>query len=219
MGPYVLTVSLSIVTVPGMTDAALEVDGRRLRREQNREAVLDALVALFTEGFYQPRASEIAERAGISPRSLFRYFDDVDDLNRAAIEHQLAAARPQLDIGIGPDAPTKAKVGRVVEARVRLFETIAPAARAARGYALSHAVVAAHLRDSRAHLRDQVGRLFAAELDGDRATLLPALDALCSFETFELLRFDQGLSRPATVSALVSALTALLESSVASAAT
>ena len=100
-----------------MPDVAEEVDGRRLRREQNREAVLDALVGLFTEGFYQPSANEIAERAGISPRSLFRYFDDVDDLNRAAIERQLAAARPQLDIGIGPDAPTKAKVERVVEAR------------------------------------------------------------------------------------------------------
>jgi TetR/AcrR family transcriptional regulator of autoinduction and epiphytic fitness len=194
-----------------MTDTSDEVDGRRLRREQNREAVLDALVELFTEGFYQPSANDIAERAGISPRSLFRYFDDIDDLNRATIERHLAAARPQLDIGIGPDAPTRTKVERVVEARMRLFEMIAPAARAARGYALRHPVVAAHLRENRAYLRDQVHHLFAAELEGDRAALLPALDALCSFETSELLRFDQGLSRPKTTSALVRALTALLE--------
>ena len=194
-----------------MTDASEEVDGRRLRREQNREAVLDALVELFTEGFYQPSANDIAERAGISPRSLFRYFDDIDDLNRATIERHLAAARPQLDIGIGPDAPTRTKVERVVEARMRLFEMIAPAARAARGYALRHPVVAAHLRENRSYLRDQVHRLFATELEGDRAALLPALDALCSFETSELLRFDQGLSRPKTTSALVRALTALLE--------
>lgn len=198
-----------------MTDISEEVDGRRLRREQNREAVLDALVELFTEGFYQPSANDIAERAGISPRSLFRYFDDIDDLNRATIERHLAAARAQLDIDIEPDAPTKTKVERVVEARMRLFEMIAPAARAARGYALRHPVVAAHLRENRAHLRDQVHRLFAAELEGDRAALLPALDALCSFETCELLRFDQGLSRPKTASALVRALTALLEPSAA----
>ena len=98
---------------------------------------------------------------------------------------------------------------------MRLFEMIAPAARAARGYALRHPVVAAHLRENRAYLRDQVHRLFAAELEGDRAALLPALDALCSFETCELLRFDQGLSRPKTASALVRALTALLEPSAA----
>jgi AcrR family transcriptional regulator len=198
-----------------MTDTSAEVDGRHLRREQNRDAVLDALVELFTEGFYQPSANDIAERAGISPRSLFRYFDDIDDLNRATIERHLAAARPHLDIGIEPDAPTRAKVERVVEARMRLFEMIAPAARAARGYALRHPVVAAHLRENRSHLRDQVHRLFAAELEGDRATLLPALDALCSFETCELLRFDQGLSRPKAASALVHALTALLEPSPA----
>ena len=200
-----------------MTGISQEVDGRRLRREQNREAVLDALAELFSEGFYQPRANEIAERAGISPRSLFRYFDDIDDLNRATIERHLAAARPQLDIGIGPDAPTKAKIERVVEARVRLFEAIAPAARAARGYALRHPVVAAQVRESRSHLRNQVHRLFARELEGDRAALLPVIDTLCSFETCELLRFDQGLSRSKTVSALVSALTALLEPSAAGA--
>ena len=65
------------------TGVDAEVDGRRLRRDQNREAVLDALVALFHEGIYQPSTNDIAERAGISPRSVFRYFEDVDDLNRA----------------------------------------------------------------------------------------------------------------------------------------
>jgi AcrR family transcriptional regulator len=197
-----------------VTDTSEDVDGRHLRREQNREAVLDALLELFTEGFYQPGANEIAERAGISPRSLFRYFDDIDDLNRAAIDRQLDAVRPQLDIGIGPDAPTKLKIESVVEARVRVFEAIAPAARAARGYALSHPAVAANLRATRSQLRAQMHRLFAPELEGDRAALLPVLDALCSFETCELLRFDQGLSRPKAVSALVRAVTALLEQPV-----
>src|SRR5438128_1011303 len=111
-GPYVLTVHLSIVTVVGMsrngtdvTGASAEVDGRRLRREQNREAVLDALVELFAEGLYQPSANDIAERAGISPRSLFRYFDDIDDLNRATIERQLAAARPRSTSVSNPTHP------------------------------------------------------------------------------------------------------------------
>src|SRR4051794_15362530 len=125
------------------------VDGRRLRREVNRDAVLDALAELFHEGVYQPSSNEIAERAGISPRSLFRYFEDVDDLNRAAIERQLEAARPLLDVGVAPDAPTAEKIERLVEARALLFETIGPAARAARVGAHRHPVVAAQLRDAR----------------------------------------------------------------------
>lgn len=187
------------------------VDGRKLRREQNREAVLDALVALFHEGIYQPSTNEIAERAGISPRSLFRYFDDVDDLNRAAINRQLENARPLLDIGVHPDTPTRLKIERVAEARVHLFETIAPAARAARVAAHRHAVVAAQIAEGRAYLRLQLRRLFAPELRGERLQLFPAIDALCAFETYELFRSDQGLTRAKTVAALANALTALLD--------
>ena len=187
-----------------------DVDGRRVRREQNREAVLDALIELFHEGVYEPGVKGIADRAGLSARSLFRYFDDSDDLSRAAIDRQLARARPLLALGIEPEAPTSRKVERLVARRVRLFETIAPAARAARVCAHRNPVVAEQVHQSRSYLRHQVRRLFAAELAGERAALLPAVDALCSFETYELLRIEQGLSRARTVSTLVRTLDALL---------
>ena len=186
------------------------MDGRRLRRELNRDAVLEAMAALFADGVYQPSANDIAERAGLSPRSLFRYFDDVEDLSRAAIERQLAAARPLLEVNVAADAPTSIKIQQLVEARIRLFESIAPAARAVRACAHRNAVVAAQLAESRSFLRRQVARLFAAALDDDRRKL-PAVDALCSFETYELLRADQGLSRKMTAEALSAALAALLE--------
>ena len=60
-------------------------------------------------------------------------------------------------------------------------------------------------------MRNQIRRLFVAELGGERSALLPAVDALCSFESYELLRVHQGLSRPKTVAALVAALTQLLD--------
>jgi TetR/AcrR family transcriptional regulator of autoinduction and epiphytic fitness len=186
------------------------VDGRRQRRNDNRETVLDALVDLFAQGVYEPSSNEIAERAGLSPRSLFRYFDDIDDLSRAAIERQLAAARPLLELSISPGAPLAARIEELVESRVRLFETVAPAARAARVCAHRNAVIARQLAESRAYLRRQIEHLFAAELVGERSALLPVVDAICTFESFELIRVDQGLSRAKTVSTLGAALTALL---------
>jgi len=194
-----------------VTGTVLEVDGRRLRREQNRSAVLDALVGLFEEGTYQPSTAEIAERAGISPRSLFRYFEDVDDLHRAAIQAQLERARPLLDPDVDPAAPVRTKIERVVDARVRLYETIAPAARAGRVAAHRRPLIAASVDESRAYLRTQLRRLFANEVRGERAGLLPAIDVLCSFESYDLLRVHQGLSRSKTVAALVAALTQLLD--------
>src|SRR3954467_5709155 len=168
-----------------MTDVATQVDGRRLRREQNRESVVDALVELFEEGDYTPSSATIAGRAGISARSLFRYFDDVDDLNRAAIDRHIAANRHLFEPHIDPAQPTGAKIEAFVAARARLHEAVAPGARAARLCAHRHPVVAAQLHGTRTFLRAQVQRVFAPELAGDRAALLPALDELCSFEAYE----------------------------------
>lgn len=194
-----------------MTNVVDEVDGRRLRRAQNREAVLDALLSLFHEGVYTPSSDEIAERAGLSPRSLFRYFDDIDDLHRAATRRQLRRASALVDVPVEPDAPTDLKVQAVVRSRARLFEEIAPAARATRACAHRHPVLAKELRDGRSFLRRQLRDLFAPELAASGAPMFPALDVLCSFESYELLRFSQGLSRARASAALIASLTALLE--------
>jgi AcrR family transcriptional regulator len=198
---------MSILRFAGVTAIDPDVDGRRLRRTNNREAVLDALGELFAEGNDQPSTAEIADRAGLSLRSLFRYFDDVDDLYRAAIERALDAARPLLDVGVGADAPTAVKIEHVVAARMRLYDAIEPAARAARACAHRHAVVAAQIAESRSFLRHQLVKLFASELDGPR---LAAVDVLLSFESHQLLRRAQRLSRPKTAAALTDALRALL---------
>ena len=54
-------------------------DGRHLRLVRGKEAALDALLALYTEGRPYPTFADIAERAGISERTLFRYFGSYDD--------------------------------------------------------------------------------------------------------------------------------------------
>jgi AcrR family transcriptional regulator len=184
------------------------VDGRRLRREVNREAVLDALGELFAENKLEPSTAEIASRAGISTRSLFRYFDDVDDLHRAAIDRQLALARPLLVLPASPDDAIDVRITKLVEARVQMFEMIEPAARAARVCSHRSPVVDAQLRDGRRHLRKQIETLLGDELS---TASLAAADALCSFETHQLLRADQRLSRAATTATLITALTALVQ--------
>ena len=190
--------------------ADVDADGRRRRRQQNREAVLAALVELFAEGNYQPGAADVAERAGLSPRSLFRYFDDVDDLHRAAIERHLAGMAPLLVLDVGPGDPLADRIDGIVAQRLRLHEATGPTARVARMAAHRLPVVAAQLAERRSLLRGQVAELFAAELAGERAALLPAVDALLAFETHELLRGDQRLDRAAATTCLTAALTALL---------
>lgn len=187
----------------------LEVDGRRLRREQNRQAAVEALASLYREGTYLPSAAEIAERAGLSPRSLFRYFEDVDDLSRAALDHMHAIARPLLRIEAAPSDPLPARVAALVEARLRLWTAVTPGARVMRMRAPASPLLADELRTTRAYLRGQIAALFEAELR-DRPGALPAVDVLCSFESVDLLLHDQGLSRRRAGAALVQSVLALL---------
>lgn len=182
---------------------AVAVDGRHRRREENREAVIDALVALWREGEYQPSAAEIAQRAGLSPRSLFRYFADIDDLSRAAVEHHLTANEALFTVDTAPDEPTDVKVTAIVAGRLRLYDAIEPGARAGRIAAHRNPVVASHLRGARAFFRNQVAELFAPEL-GDRPHVLQAIDVLLSFESRELL--DLTTARAVLIAVLTSLL-------------
>jgi len=55
-------------------------DGRLLRSERSRGLIIDAMIALIEEGFLIPTAQQIAERADIGIRSVFRHFDDMDSI-------------------------------------------------------------------------------------------------------------------------------------------
>jgi len=55
-------------------------DGRHERVERGKRAVYEALVELFNEGRYNPPIAEVAERAGVSEGTLFRYFGSFNEL-------------------------------------------------------------------------------------------------------------------------------------------
>ena len=83
-----------------MSVSAIEssTDGRVLRRERNRAEIVDALLALLREGHVEVSAAQIAERARLSERSVFRYFDDLDDLYRTVCAVQFERERKHATI-------------------------------------------------------------------------------------------------------------------------
>ena len=207
----------SVVTdVPGSTvaDGELTTDGRQLRRRRNREAVVEALLDLYREGNLRPGTEEIAARSGLSPRSLFRYFDDVDDLIRTAMRSQEDRVLPLLLIGAAPDDPLETKVEALVEQRFTLYDAVGNAATVSRLRSPFHPVLAAELSRNRRYLRSQLGDLFAPEFaakPGDSAAdALAAADVLSSFESIQLLVQDQSLPVTRARSVMAGSLTAVL---------
>jgi len=185
-------------------------DGRRVRRELNREAVIDSLLAFFRVGNYHPSCSEIAAGAGLSERSLFRYFEDVEDLHRAATDREITVGLPLLASAATPQDLTQVKIERLVHARAALFERAGPAARALRANAHRHTKLAVELDRHRTLLRGQLRELLAPELAARGTAVLPAIEVLCSHQSWDRLRHRQGLSAESAAAALIAALTALL---------
>lgn len=173
-------------------------DGRHARRDRNKYAVVDAFLELVRAGNQRPSVADVAERSGVSHRSVFRYFADKDELARTAIERQQEFARPLVALTVGPGAPLDERIARFVARRLELFETLAPVARLSRSLTLVQPVIAAELANHRQFFRAQIHHLFQAELDAlpgqQGARAAAALDVLCSFESVDLLLHDQGLS-------------------------
>ncbi len=173
------------------------LDGRRARREQNVEAVVDAMLDLLGDGNLSPGAAAVAERSGVSLRSVFRYFDDMDSLTSRAIARQMERAAPLFDL-LDDSGSTSERAERLAAHRVMQHAKLAPFARIAILRSAEYPVVAEGLATRRDALRRQVEALFAIELDArdesERSDVLTALEAATSFEVVEVLVTHRGLA-------------------------
>jgi AcrR family transcriptional regulator len=189
-----------------------EVDGRRARRYRSRDLAVDALLDLLGEGVLRPTAQQVAERSGVSLRSIFRIFDDVESLNAAACARQVGRIR-HLFVDVMATGTLSARIDEVVGINGRLYESIAPVRRAALRAAPESPALQEQLARARNWVRTEVERVFATELAAAGRDAPAAIEMALSFEAWDQLRVAQGLS-PARASATVTrVLAALLQPS------
>jgi AcrR family transcriptional regulator len=189
-------------------------DGRVRRRARNRDAIIDAILGCYRAGTLRPTAVEVAERAGVSLRSVHNHFADMESLRSEVADLQWARLAPIAE-RVPTDGPLTSRIDALVEARAALFEAAAPVRRAAVLARHESPTIARHLGRAERRLRGQLEIVFATELaqvrDPDaRAEVLDALDLLTSWEAWERVRALQRLSPATARRALVRAITALL---------
>ena len=201
---------------PTAFDAGIDepVDGRTLRRTRNRAAVITSLLALIREGDLHPSAAAIADRAGVSHRSIFRYFDDLDDLVRTAIDHAFVEAGP---LGQVPDSGNGTRVERItrfVESRIELFESVDGTMQVARMRASSIPSIDEGLAGIARIFQQQIGHHFAAELDeldvDQRSLLVDGLLVLSSYDAYTIQRRLLSSDRDRIRAVMCTAVDALL---------
>src|SRR5918999_2291284 len=147
------------------TEITARVDGRAARSERTRGALVEAHLELLNEGDLSPTAERIAQRAGRSPRSVFKHFPDREELFARVSQLQWERIQAMVE-RISPERPFEQRLVAFVAQRARLCETITPVRRAALLSEPFSPSVEARLGRVRDAGRAEVKRVFAPELDG-----------------------------------------------------
>ena len=190
------------------------IDGRSARRERGRVAVVDAMIELVFEGHAPPNADQVAERAGVSVASLFRYFDTLDDLRDAAAHaclNRFAHLHAIDNLGEGPLA---GRIATLVDTRLALHETMQPINRLVRAKAPQTEKLRDIVRFTHEGQRSTIESHLAPELDrhpaAAREDLLTTVTTLVSFESWEMSHTSFGRSQAQIKRSWTTALAALL---------
>jgi TetR/AcrR family transcriptional regulator of autoinduction and epiphytic fitness len=196
--------------------ASGSLDGRTQRRERNREAVIEALLDIIRGGDIEPSASAIADRAGVSHRSVFRYFADLDDLVRTAVDHEFKRAYP---LGVIPEigqGSLERRVDALIDSRLRVYSATFQVSEMARMRSSTIPAIDEGLRIISDVQRTQFRRNFALELErraGDPTVefMVDAAMVLTCFESYSHHRRIFGHSMERVRRVWSTALLALLE--------
>lgn len=184
-------------TSPTEITAPDAFDGRTARSDRTHNALVDAFLQLVDEGNLRPTTDEIAERAGVSPRSVHQHFPERDALLIGAFERQCRQAFEHT-APIPPGRSFDDRVAAVVRQRARVWELVSASHRAMSAREHFSTEIAASLARLRQRERAELVSAFGPELDelrrADRARAIAALTAAVAWPTWESLRAHQRLS-------------------------
>ena len=183
-------------------------DGRVRRGERSRDAIVQALFELIGAGAITQTAQQVAERAGVGLRSVFRHFRDMESLFAEVDARLLREVKP-----FASEPPVSGPLARrVVELaarRAQLFERIAPYKRAGNAQRAASPFLRARHAELVRRLRAALW-LWLPELEHAPAEVAAAIELVSSFEAWDRLRGDQRLSRERAEATLARAVLALI---------
>ena len=190
---------------PAETVTSATPDGRRERSAATRRSILDSTRGLILSGNFEPTARAIADHAGITRRTLFRHFADMETLHREIILDAQRYAQTvmdepfprdlsgelQQDLSTTDHSPGLLQI--VIERRVRIYEYLLPlhvsfVYQRYRSSATEQAI-RANVRRRRKRLKE----ILPYSMTSD-ALLFESVDGILSIEFWISLRQDQQLS-------------------------
>lgn len=175
-------------------------DGRRARSQASRAKIIEAMVTLIVSGNMNPSTADIAKQAGVGLRSVFRHFDDKDEIYHAVDSLLVKTYRPVIEASYTADN-WRLQLEELIERRCEVSEEIAPY----RLYTLAARRYSEVIDQKYRRLHNNEKATLDAVLPNrinTSTSLGRALMIAMSFDTWRLLRMDEKLSAEATVEAV-----------------
>jgi AcrR family transcriptional regulator len=165
-------------------------DGRRRRSETSRDKIVEAMLALVAEGQITPSAEQVAARAEVGLRSVFRHFKDMESL----YAEMTARLSRHYQMWLVPfeSADWRGQLGETLDRRVSTYERLMPFKRAGDAHRHESAAIQAEHARTLELMRSRLKSLLPDNITGD-ALVFETLDLLLSFETWQRLRVEQHL--------------------------
>lgn len=190
-------------------------DGRNARRDINITRVVDAALELFAEQQGVPRIDEISARAGLSSRSLYRYFDDAASLYFYVAQQRFNQIQQQPRASFTPDTSLRDRAAILAVWRWPAHDQLRNIGDALRRYQDSHEAIAKLRQKGSEFIREIVEDHFRPELDrmgSNRFAMLAALRTLWSVEAWSVLSFDMAHDQETVSQIVITATVRLLGS-------
>jgi len=193
--------------------ALMRPDGRTRRSDETRRRIVEAAQAIVFETGMAPTVVAVARRSGVSIRSVFQHFGDVESLFITVFDRVKGGVEctPLADAG----EPLAHRLEALLEALATAFDEIVPLRQAAGQIGPDNGALAERTQAARAQVRRLVESALGFELaqraEADRAETASALAAALSWDGWIELRRGQGLSREAALGVWRRTASALLQ--------
>ena len=189
-------------------NAVVSVDGRRQRGERTRLAIIEAALSLQEEGVLVPTAQQISDRAGVLIRSFFRHFEDMETLFKAVDDH-LRDSYEALFLGGDREGSLEERVSRAIERRSDAFERLKNLMLGTKAQLWRYEMLRSNYARSQRGLRKDLEQ-WLPEISNLPESTRESIDAIASFEMWQRLRGEQGLTRADSAAIIQSLLLGLI---------
>jgi AcrR family transcriptional regulator len=169
-----------------------DADGRLKRSERSRKEIITAMIMLMNSGMYAPTAQKISDEAGVSIRTLFRHFPEMDMLYREVDEAMKPSYQRHLEKQL-MTGPLEKRIVSAVDSRIMTYIETAHIEKATHSLLWRSKFMQENYRRVQTRLRKSLLKALP-ELKKLSQESREVVEAVTSFEFFERLHMHQNLS-------------------------